>query len=85
MKAEIHISGQFAGNIMLKNFIECYDVRETMFHGYVLKFQTKKEARKALWEAFKSLRNNFDPSERGRLSYSAGHSIHWDASRAELM
>jgi hypothetical protein len=80
MKATIEISGQINGNSTLKGAIDCYDVEKTMFYGYRLNFNTKKEAKKALWGAYKFLRS--DSEKRHCLRYSGGTALYYDASKA---
>lgn len=83
MKTEIRISGQINGNFTLKGAISgAQDVRSTMFNGFVLAFNTKKEAKKALWDAYKSIKRE-DPTD-AHLSYIPGNFLTYDASKAVL-
>jgi hypothetical protein len=84
MKTTIAISGQINGNFTLLRkiqIIDC-DVNKTMFNGFRIEFKTKKEAKKALWEAYKELRSDFDT--KNSTSYFAGWKLIYDASKAEI-
>lgn len=83
MKAQITISGQINGNFTLKGAISgAEEVKKGSFNSFILVFKTKKEAKKALWEAYKSIRKE-DPTDSG-LRYSPGYALSYDASRAVL-
>jgi hypothetical protein len=80
MKATIYISGQINGNFRLKNVLDNGTAKSTIFNGFAVSFDTKKEAKKALWEAFKDLRS--EDNKPYNLSYSKGSAIYYDASKA---
>jgi hypothetical protein len=86
MKTSIEISGQISGNSTLANAINTFDseMKRTMFNGYKITFKTKKAAKKALWEAFKYLRNEEPEFARGGIFYSKHGSLRYDASYAKL-
>lgn len=88
MKTSIYISGQISGNFTLRNAIitaECEEKKE--FNNMRLIFPTKKAARKALWDAYKSLRSNYPEMVGGLtgLRYSKLGGLYWDASKAEIV
>ena len=81
MKTKIIITGQINGNTTLMNAIECDEpARRGMFYSYVYEFKTKKEARKALWNAYKYLRSDGYTS----LRYSPKRCLNYDASYARI-
>lgn len=81
MKTTIEVTGQLNGNRALVNSISCNDRKNLPYGGYVLTFDTKKEAKKALWEAFKYMRANDMTS---RLQYSKYGWLTYDASEARI-
>lgn len=80
MKTTIIIKGQINGNLNLKNSIECDEVKSLPFNNYSLKFNTKKEAKKALREAYKYMKSNDYDVELMR-----GESLLYDASLAFIV
>jgi hypothetical protein len=77
MKTTILIKGQLNGNFKLRNSIECDNVEKLPFNNYSLKFNTKKEAKKALREAYKYMKaNDYD------VELIRGESLMYDASSA---
>lgn len=86
MKTTITITGQISGNITLRGAIATFDseIKKTMFNGYEITFNTKKEAKKALWEAFKYLRADKQDAQASMLAYSKSGSLRYDASRASI-
>jgi hypothetical protein len=81
MKTQIVITGSgISSKLTLLRKIRVYDsqVKELPFNNFSISFDTKKEAVKALSEAFQDLRSDFDTKyvtdyARGRfLSYDAG-------------
>jgi hypothetical protein len=85
MKTSIYISGQINGNSALRNAIitaECEEKRG-MFNSITLTFPTKKAANKAMWDAYKSLRQDKEDAKAGMLKYSKGY-ISYDASNAKI-
>jgi hypothetical protein len=86
MKTKIIITGQINGNFILKSAIKTWDCEDSRlpFNGFKLVFNTKKEAKKAMWEVFKYLKQN-EPDFVSMDDYSAKRGvILYDASRAEL-
>lgn len=87
MKTSIYISGQISGNHRLVNAIATYDCerRSAGFNNYFIDFPTKKAAKKALWDGYKSLRQGEPEYARnGGIRYSKQGSLSYDASRAEI-
>ena len=86
MKTVIEITGQPSGNSRLRNAIGAPAGQEerTCRYGYRLTYQTKQEARRALWVAYKRLRWD-NPESLQDISYSSGGPLCFDASRAELV
>ncbi len=80
MKAKIEITGQVNGNHVLYNAI-CggYERREIMFYNKIIYYQTLKEARKELWEAYKYLR------KEKTVEYAKQHYLAYDASIARIV
>ncbi len=81
MTTEIFITGQISGNYALlrklSNYESCID---SQFNGKILRYKTKAAAKKALWEAYKSMRaEGYTP-----LRYSKYGSLSYDASRAVI-
>lgn len=89
MRTEIIISGQISGNnrlynriLAVGNRIESY--HKGMFNSKIIKFETKRAAKQALWMAFTSLCAE-EPNLRGKfggIRYSAGCALYYDASQA---
>lgn len=86
MRTTIIVSGQISGNIRLLNAIVTYECtrRDIGFNNYAIDFPTKKAAKKALWDAFKSLRAAEPEFAKGGIWYSKSGSLSYDASRAEI-
>lgn len=85
MKTSIIVNGQISGNSTLRNAIitaECEE-KKKMFNSIELIFPTKKAAAKAMWEAYKSLRQDKQDAQASRLKYSKGF-ISYDASTAKI-
>lgn len=87
MKTSIQITGQVSGNRTLLNNINGVDaeIKNLPFNGYLITFSTKKAAKKALWEAFKSLRSDLTDYVASNVRYSKYGSLSYDASRAEIL
>lgn len=85
MRTTILITGGINGNSHLKTAIQTSssELRRRANGGYELAFKTKKEAKKALWEAYKKLRS--EEPKLTHLRYFAGYSLSYDASRAEIL
>jgi len=87
MKTVIKISGQISGNFTLKHAVqtsECAD-QKTSFNGFYLFFQTKKQAKDALKNASKELKNDEpDFYKEGGIGFY-NDSLSYDASIAEIL
>jgi hypothetical protein len=88
MKTSILISGQISGNFTLANKIsvvgnDIMELKNGMFNSKIIVFETKRAAEKALWEAYKSLRQDKEDAQASRLRYSKGY-ISYDASTAKI-
>lgn len=86
MKTVITITGQISGNRTLLNAIpsDGNSTKHLPFYGYAITFKTKKEAKKALWEAYKLLRQDKEDAEKSMLSYSKFGWLNYDASKAKI-
>jgi hypothetical protein len=88
MKTSIYISGQINGNFTLANKISAVgnnivELKNGMFNSKIIVFETKKAAEKAMWEAYKSLRQDKEDARASILRYSKGY-ISYDASTAKI-
>lgn len=89
MKTIIRITGQISGNFTLNNAIArnsfASDHGKGMFNSFWFKFDTKKEAKKAIRKAYKDLISD-EPEMKGRLSgirkSRDNEQINYDASQA---
>jgi len=85
MKTSISISGQIGGNHTLARACGTIDSEQkrTMFNGFEIKFKTKKEAVKALSQAYQFLKSE-EPEyfKQGGISYKRGYGLWYDASKA---
>lgn len=83
MKTSISITGQLNGNFTLLRAIKTYDCieEETGFGNFALHFKTKKEAKKALWEGYKYIRNDYNGTS---LRYRNSGELYYDASSAKI-
>lgn len=86
MKTTITITGQIGNNMTLRGAIETRDseTKCTMFNGYEITFATKKEAKKAMWEAYKYLKADKEDARASRLAYSKYGLLKYDASTAKI-
>lgn len=87
MTTIVNVTGQIMGNSKLAHRIANTrsQLRSTSFNGYQITFSTKKEAKKALWEAFVTLRKDEpDFARGGGIRYHKGRGISYDASIAEI-
>lgn len=83
MKTQIKITGQPNGNYTLKGAISgATEIKRLMFGGFLLLFETKKEARKALWEAYRYLKSK-EP-DYSNIHYSKYGTLNYDASNAAI-
>jgi len=86
MKTQISITGQPAGNLRLRLHVgkEAEKIEQS-FCNYTLFFRTKKEAKKALWTAYKNLKE-LEPDfyRDGGIRYFPGRVLRYDASSAKI-
>ena len=86
MKAKIFISGQIMGNRTLLNAISCYDVKDGMFNSYHCYFDSLGDAKKAIREANKTIKQDSDADQKQCLSMAKDASfLSWDASTAQIL
>jgi len=86
MKAKIFISGQIMGNRTLLNAISCYDVKDGMFNSYHCYFDSMADAKKAIREANKTIKQDLDADQKHCLSMAKDASfLRWDASTAQIL
>lgn len=87
MKTAIIITGQISGNRTLLNSIDAFgnQISSLSFNGFKIEFETKKEAKKALWKAYKTLRSDKEDAQKSRLAYSKKGWLDYDASCAKIM
>lgn len=86
MKAKIFISGQIMGNRTLLNAISCYDVKDGMFNSYHCYFDSLGDAKKAIREANKTIKQDLDTDQKPCLSMAKDASfLSWDASTAQIL
>jgi hypothetical protein len=83
MKAQIHITGQIGGNFKLLSKLNNGTKKEGMFNSFFLTFNSVKEAKEAMKEAYKDLKQNDELKWNERLinNYSI---LTYDASKAVL-
>jgi hypothetical protein len=87
-KTTIEITGQIFSNGKLRDKISanapglCRSEHLNVLNAWHIDFPTKREAKKALWGAYKELRQ--DPNNKGILSYSKFGALRYDASSAEI-
>jgi hypothetical protein len=62
MKAKIFISGQIHGNFILLNNLVSYEHKKGMFNSFYCYYDSVKDAKKAIKDAYWSIRNGLDPS-----------------------
>ena len=86
MKAKIFISGQIMGHRTLLNAISCYDVKDGMFNSYHCYFDSLGDAKKAIREANKTIKQDLDADQKHCLSMTKDASfLRWDASTAQIL
>jgi len=80
MKTKIIIAGHYMSVSKLRTFIQAYNctIKKLQFNSLLLEFNTKKEAIKALSNAYQNLKGD------ETTSYSRGSSISYDAGRAYI-
>ena len=79
MKTTIEIKGQLNGNFKLRNAIDNGEVKERPFNCYSIFFNTKRDAKKALKDAYKYMKANDHDVELIR-----GEVLLYDASSASI-
>ena len=90
MQTAILITGQPSGNFTLKNAITSGNIpcsiQDSRFNGFIIYFNSKTEAKKALSNAKSYLieqgNNPATPKTRGDFSYLPGEFINYDSSNA---
>jgi hypothetical protein len=86
MKAQILITGQISGNYKLLHACNTIDseTNKTMFNGFKIVFNTMREARKAIKNAYKELKKDEpDFYKAGGIGFY-NDSLSYDASTAKL-
>jgi hypothetical protein len=85
MKTTIMITGQIMSVSTLKSAIQTNDCEvKKFFNDYKLIFNTKKEAVKALSDAYQHLRSDKEDWEASCPNYRRGMSLSYDAGRAYI-
>lgn len=86
MKAQISITGQIHGNFVLLNNLSYESKTNGMFNSYCLYYDSVKDAKKAIKEAYHSIRQELDPDNYGVVCKSRDNSfLSYDASRATVI
>jgi hypothetical protein len=86
MKVKIKISGQIGGNSELLRKLNSGDYSKEMFYSYYVEYQSMKEAKKAMNEAYKRLKIECKESNCPLPSISKDKKyLSYDASRAEIL
>ena len=85
MKTKIFITGDgiSSKNTLLRK-IPCYrsQVKSLDFNNYSIEFETKKEAVKALSEAYQDMKSDFDYKDY--IDYARGRFLSYDAGTARI-
>lgn len=86
MKTLIIISGQVAGNHRLHQHLHRDAERvERSYQDFRVTFRTKAQAKHALWQAYKNLRElEPDFHREGGITYLPGRKLIYDASTAYI-
>jgi hypothetical protein len=88
MKVQIAITGQINGNFTLLSKLNNGNLKNGMFNSKIISFDTKKEAKKAIKEAYKSLCSD-EPGMKGNFGgirkSQDNTSLYYDASKAEIV
>jgi hypothetical protein len=86
MKIKIKISGQIGGNSELLRKLNSGDYSKGMFNSFYIEYQSMKEAKKAMNEAYKSLKQECRESQVPLPSISKDKKyLSYDASNAEIL
>ena len=80
MKTTIVITGGISGNFKIKNAITCFDITEGSFNSFLCNFETMKEAKEALKDAFKYMKKNDLNVELSKDKKT----LYYDASTARI-
>jgi len=85
MKAKITITGQIHGNFTLLRNLS-YDTKQNgMFNSFHLYYNSVADAKKAIREAYHSIKNELDPGNYQVISKNKDNTtLYYDASKAEL-
>lgn len=85
MKVNIVITGQVSGNFTLLNKLNNGTQKSGMFNSFILNFDKKSEAIKAIKAAYKSLCNE-EPENKGLIRKNEDSTIlSYDASKAIIL
>jgi hypothetical protein len=88
MKVNIVITGQVSGNFTLLNKLNNGTQKSGMFNSFILNFDKKSEAIKAIKAAYKSLCNE-EPENKGLISGIRKNEdstiLSYDASKAIIL
>ena len=85
MKATVIISGQISGNFTLKHAVQTFDCEvEKYFNGFMLHFNTMAEARKAMKQAYKELKEEEPDFYKDGGIQLYNDVLSYDASTASL-
>ena len=86
MKIKIKISGQIGGNSELLRKLNSGDYSKGMFNSFYIEYQSMKEAKKAMNEAYKSLKQECRESQVPLPSISKDKKyLSYDASNAKIL
>jgi len=88
MKVQIVITGQISGNFTLLNKLDNGTSKKGMLNGFILNFDTKAEATKAIKEAYKSLciaEPEFKGLTSGIRKNEDSSVLYYDASKAVIL
>ena len=86
MKTAIIITGQIGSTFKLRSVIDSWSEQIHKFHNRIeIHFHTKKEAIKALSEAYQRLCRNTDDFRISNVIYTRGDSLHYDAGIARIV
>lgn len=88
MKTQIEITGSgLMSKMTLLRVCQTLDceVKKLPFNNYILTFRTKKEAIKALSEAYQYLKHDKEDWAASIGSYQRGFVLHYDAGKAKII
>jgi hypothetical protein len=82
----IHVTGQISGNFTLARAIDCFNVKKGNYNSFLMFFDSIKEAKKALKDAFYYLKSEeLDFYKNGGIRKDKNNNwLHYDASKAEI-